>query len=204
MREAVVMLGVETHDLEQLLHASLPIGGRADLVDLERLRDDRADALAGVQRGVRILEDHHHLAPDRPHLLATQVSNVATVEDDLAPGRLEQARYAPRHRRLAATGLTDNSERLAGVKGEVDAVDRPDLSDRLLEEESTRYGEVLLETLDSEQLAHAALSPLAAIAACFWAQMRARSPSSRWQRKSWSFFPSACLNSGSSVRQRSK
>ena len=68
VREAVVVLGVQADDLEQLLHAALDLGLGAELVHLERLGDDEADALARVQRRVRVLEDHHHLAPDRPHL----------------------------------------------------------------------------------------------------------------------------------------
>src|SRR5205823_12440021 len=51
-----------------------------DPMDLQRLRDDEADALAPVQRGERILEDHHHLAPDRAHLLAGEVRDVASAE----------------------------------------------------------------------------------------------------------------------------
>ena len=68
VREAVVVLRVEPDDLEQVLHAALALRLGADLVHLERLADDEADALAGVERCVRVLEDHHHLAPHRPHL----------------------------------------------------------------------------------------------------------------------------------------
>ena len=39
-------------------------------VDRERRADDLADRLARVQRRVRILEDHLHLAPQRPQLRA--------------------------------------------------------------------------------------------------------------------------------------
>ena len=65
VREPVVVLGVEADDLEQLLDAALDLGIRAELVHLERLRDDEADALTRVQRRVRVLEDHHQLAPER-------------------------------------------------------------------------------------------------------------------------------------------
>ncbi len=46
VREAVVVLGVQADDLEQLLYAALDLRGGAELVDLERLRDDEADPLA--------------------------------------------------------------------------------------------------------------------------------------------------------------
>ncbi len=49
VREAVVVLGVEADDLEELLHAALLLGRRPDPVDLERLADDVADALASVE-----------------------------------------------------------------------------------------------------------------------------------------------------------
>ena len=68
VREAVVVLRVEPDDLEQLLHPALALGGRADPVDVERLGDDEPDPLARVQRRVRVLEHHHHLAPQRPHV----------------------------------------------------------------------------------------------------------------------------------------
>ena len=58
VREAVVVLGVEPDDLEQLLDAALALRVGARAVDLERLGDDEADALARVERGVRVLEDH--------------------------------------------------------------------------------------------------------------------------------------------------
>ena len=85
VREAVVVLGVEADDLEQLLHAALVLGGGAELVHLERLRDDEADPLARVQRRVRVLEDHHHLAPDTAASRAREsfVMSLA-AEDDAA------------------------------------------------------------------------------------------------------------------------
>ena len=42
VREAVVVLGVQADDLEQLLHAALALGVGADAVHLERLADDRS------------------------------------------------------------------------------------------------------------------------------------------------------------------
>ena len=65
VRVAVVVLGREADDVHQLLHAPLGVAARL-AVDHERVGDDRAHALARVERGVRILEDHLHLAPQRP------------------------------------------------------------------------------------------------------------------------------------------
>ena len=159
VREAVVVLRVQPDDLEQLLDALLDLRLGAHLVHLERLGDDEADALARVQRRVRVLEDHHHLAPVRTHLGAGQARDVAAVEDDPAGRRIEEAHDAARHRRLAAAGLADDAERLALADREGDAVDGLHRGDLLLEDDSARDGEVLLQVLDDEELvaAHAAV-----------------------------------------------
>ena len=71
VRVAVVVLRVEPDRVHQLLDRPLALAlARLELVDRERLADDRADRLARVQRRVRVLEDHLHLAPQRLELLA--------------------------------------------------------------------------------------------------------------------------------------
>src|SRR5690348_7202816 len=110
------------------------------------------------------------------------MGDVVAVEDDLPSRRLEQPGDATSHRRLAAARLADDTERLAGLKREVDAVDRLDLRDLLLEHEAAGDGEVLLEVLDDEQLAHAALPSAGVSAAFLAAQILSRSASSRWHR----------------------
>ena len=57
---AVVVLGVETHDLEELLHARQDLLLRHDVVHRQRRADDGADGVARVERGVGVLEDHLH------------------------------------------------------------------------------------------------------------------------------------------------
>src|SRR3954465_14701192 len=49
VREPVVVLRIQADDLEQLLYATLALLVAADAVHLERLPDDRADALARVE-----------------------------------------------------------------------------------------------------------------------------------------------------------
>ena len=152
VREAVVVLRVEADDLEQLLDAALDLRVGADLVHLERLGDDEADALALVQARVRVLEDHHQLAADRAHVGPVQVRDVAAVEGDPAARRIEQAHQAARHRRLAAARLADDAERLTLLDGEADPVDGLDARDLLLEDDPARDREVLDEVLDDEQV----------------------------------------------------
>src|SRR5262249_43088484 len=107
----------------------------------------------------------------------------------------------PCHRRLPAARFADDAERLAGVEDEIDAVDRLDRADLLLEHQAPRDGEVLLEPFDPQQLAHAASS--ATRAARFALQMRVRVSPSRWHRKLFSFPCADARSSGSSVRQTS-
>ena len=71
MREAVeIELGRLQPGLDERLDDErVALGARrADAVDLERLRDRVADAVARVERLVRVLVDDLHLAPQRAQL----------------------------------------------------------------------------------------------------------------------------------------
>jgi hypothetical protein len=57
---------MEPDTIHHLGDAPAPLGPRPDSVDAQRLRDDRPDRTARVQRGIRILEDHLHLAANGP------------------------------------------------------------------------------------------------------------------------------------------
>jgi hypothetical protein len=133
MRVAVLIIGVETHDPQQLLHAVLAIlfvGLHA--VHLERLGDDRAHGHARVERRIRILEDHLHLAPHLAHGLTLQRGEVGAVEVHMAGRRAVELQDSPAGGRLAAARLAHQPQRLALAHEEVDAVDRPDLADLAL------------------------------------------------------------------------
>ena len=67
VRVAVVVLRVQADAVHELLDA--PLGGsRLRALDRVGRADDLPDRLARVQRRVRVLEDHLHLAAERPHL----------------------------------------------------------------------------------------------------------------------------------------
>ena len=68
VRVAVVVLGVEPDDLQQLLDPRQDLVLRHHLVDRQRRADDRADRVPRVQRRVRVLEDHLDLAAQRLEL----------------------------------------------------------------------------------------------------------------------------------------
>ena len=120
----------------------------ADPVHDERLADDVADRHAGVERGVRILEDDLHLPPHPAHLLATDLGQLDTLEAHRARGRLEELEDAVAGRRLARAGLADEPERLARSDVEADAVDRLHVADLALDQDPLPDREVLVEVLD--------------------------------------------------------
>ena len=96
VRVAVVVLGVEPDDVHQLLDAALALAlALLHPVDHERLADDRADRLARVQRRVRVLEDHLHLAAQRLELCAVRVRDLLAVEADRAATSARAAAAAP-------------------------------------------------------------------------------------------------------------
>jgi hypothetical protein len=62
VRVSVVVLRVESDQLEQILHRALGAVLGLDALDTERRAHDRPDRVPRVQRRERILEDHLHVA----------------------------------------------------------------------------------------------------------------------------------------------
>ena len=177
VRVPVHVVGRETDDLEQLAHPRARLLARQPAVDLERVAEDLPDALARVQRRVRVLEDHLHLAPVRAQPPPRQRRDVAAAEVHRARRRLVQPHEQTAERRLAAAGLADDAERLAAPNLERDAVDRVD-DVAAAAERRAAHGEVLDEVacLD-ERLRHALLRSR---------RSAARSAGSRWHASAWS------------------
>ena len=133
VRVAVAVAAREPDRLQQLVDAlGSRLARRREAVDVERLGDDLAHRLAGVEGGVGILEDHRHLSPLAPHVTGRQLPQVPTLEQDPAGGRLDQANDGPSQRGLAAPGLADQTQGLAGPDREVDAVHGVYVGDRAL------------------------------------------------------------------------
>src|SRR5581483_5742759 len=80
-REALV----EADEVEQLGDALARVGPRAAEVP-ERLRDDRADGEARIERGVRVLEDHLELPAERPEARLGELRELLVLEADRALG----------------------------------------------------------------------------------------------------------------------
>ncbi len=152
VRVAVVVLGVEAHGLQELLGAPFVALGRVDAVEPHRRLDDGADGVPGVQRRVRVLEDHLEVAAGFPHPSGGPVGDVLAVEQDGAAGGFEQPGDQAARGRLAAAGLADQPQRLAGSDREVDAVDGSYGPDLPLEDDALPEGEVLLQTAHFEEV----------------------------------------------------
>ena len=134
MRVAVVVLGIESHRCEQILYRFLDSTLGRYALDAERGAHDLANGVPGIQRRIGILEDHLHVAPQRPQLRILEMADVAPFEGDLPAGRLEQPSQQPGRRTLAASRLTDDRERLSALDREVHPVHRLNGSDLAAQE----------------------------------------------------------------------
>ena len=79
----------------------------------QRLLDDLPRAHSRIQRGVRILKDHLHVAAARRACARREAEHVLAAERDVAGRRLDQPQDAAPGRALAAARLADEPERLA-------------------------------------------------------------------------------------------
>jgi hypothetical protein len=83
---------------------------------VERFGDDPADQKAGVDRRVRVLEDHLDLAAEGLLLAAApHGGEVVAAEGDSPSGRVLEPADQPAHRALARAGLAHQSEELSAV-----------------------------------------------------------------------------------------
>ncbi len=110
--------------LEYVGHAALQLDALRDPVDPQRVPDRLLDRHGRVQRGVRILEDDLHLAPDAAQLALGHARDLAAVEEHALRRSPDEAEQRPPERRLAAAGLADEPEHLALVEVERHVVDR--------------------------------------------------------------------------------
>jgi hypothetical protein len=132
-------------ELQRLLSA---LGTVADAVNPQTLLDDSRHRHPGVERGVRILEHDLEAAPHAAHLCAVERKDVRAVEVHAPALRLLEADDAPAERRLAASRLADQAERLAAPDVERVAVDG---ANDLATAATTADHELLDELLDAEQ-----------------------------------------------------
>src|SRR4029079_19278248 len=87
------------------------LGPRPDPLQPQRLRHDRTDGAARIERGVRILEHELDLAPEWAQGARTRVCDRRAVVDDLAGRGLKEAGDETGDGGLSAARLAYEAER---------------------------------------------------------------------------------------------
>ena len=128
--------------------------------------DDSRDGVPRVQRRVGILEHHLHATPQRAQRTFAQVSDVAPVEDDAPVVRLVEAQDRASDRRLAASRLADEPERLTAADLKRDVVDCANVADVAVEHEPALDCEVHLEPLELDERAAVAAHAVVTARSC--------------------------------------
>src|SRR4029077_14942069 len=155
----------EADDLQQLTHARAGLVPARQPVAPQGLPDDASDAVAGVERRVRVLEHHLHPPPQWPELGLTELRDVLTVEVDRSLGRLVEAGERVAAGGTSAARLADEPDGLTFLDRQRDVVDRPDVADVTVENEPALDREVDLEVLELDEWAGAVRRPRHAVAA---------------------------------------
>ena len=152
MRIAILVEGLQTAVVHDLVDIVVVLVLRHDLMLAHRLSDDLADREPGRERGEGILEDDLHLGTEVAHFLAGEIVDLLPVEEHLTAGLFarETQNGAPRGR-LAAARLADQTHRRPAFQVEGNAVDRLDVADRP-GEEAALDGEVLFQGVDLEDI----------------------------------------------------
>ncbi|MNE58515.1 hypothetical protein D3C80_1535510 [compost metagenome] len=85
----------------------------------QRLRQGTQQAMFGVQRSIRILKHHLHLAPQRTGERATRLQIAAQQLETAAPVFIQPGQH-PQQRRFSAAGRPDQAETFARFDMQVD------------------------------------------------------------------------------------
>src|SRR5262249_21394339 len=116
-----ILLGVcraHTDMQQELVHAGSPPRGCPDAMDVEDLLEHPTHALAGVQRGIPILEDDLHPLAVRRELRFAELHEVDAVEQDRSMIGVVEPQEAAAERALPAPGLSHEAERPAASERE--------------------------------------------------------------------------------------
>src|SRR5260370_2274707 len=163
VRPTVQRVAWQPQRVHQRRNPRLKVGGRfreAEIAD--RLGQDIAHPHAGIETGERILEHHLHAAAHAAQTFGRKIVDPLAIQYHLAGGDVEQSQDGAADRRLAATGLAYQRQRLAArdLKGHaVHGIDPFGLA----AEQAAADREMLLEVVDLEQRdTHAAAASLGA------------------------------------------
>jgi hypothetical protein len=95
VRIAPRLLGQQADDIEKLAHAALALGLGVQPVHRHRLGQNLADRHAGVQGGIRVLEDDLHVAAQPAQGVLVEVGDLLALEAYRACRRVHQAQHKP-------------------------------------------------------------------------------------------------------------
>src|SRR5690606_38941853 len=121
--KTVAVFAVQAHFGQGAVNARRYLGGGRQVVHLERFAQDLPQALARIERGLRVLEDHLHAQRVGQALGAAQVLDGPALIQQFAFGLAVQAGHDAAQRRLAAAGFSHQAQHFAGLHGQVDAID---------------------------------------------------------------------------------
>ena len=122
VRKAVEHVRTQPNPVHQGGHPDARLAATRQAMNGVRIAEDVADATAWIERSVRVLEDHLHVAPITQQRLATQSIDRLAAEANRAAVRFDQSHNAAADGGLARATFADESKRLAADKGERDIV----------------------------------------------------------------------------------
>ena len=128
MREAVEEgdRRAKPHLFQRLDDPAAQVRPACEAVNGERLGNDVENGEAGIERLIRVLEDHLGLPPESQQLAASARQRFSQ-EADRAARRVHQLEDGKAGRGLAAAALADDAQHLARTELEADVVDGPHL-----------------------------------------------------------------------------
>ncbi|MNV39439.1 hypothetical protein D3C71_1310200 [compost metagenome] len=144
------MLLAQANSLQNLNNSILFLLSGRNLVDIHNLANRLGNSKARVQRGVRILKDDLHFAPQRLHFFLRIVQNVLSSIDHLPLRRLHQSQHHSSGCGFAAAALSHQAECLPFMDREADSVNRFDCSNRFGQDAMLNW-KMFLQILDLQQ-----------------------------------------------------
>ncbi len=153
VRVARGVKGLHSHGLEQVGHPLLELLALGNPVNEQRFADDGADRHAWVERGVGVLEDDLHVAPQGPQRTAGDSGDVFPLEQDIAGRRLQQFHDEPPGRCLSAARLAHKPQDLPLSNLETDPVNRLHVTGNS-RQDAAADREVLHQVFDFNQRFH--------------------------------------------------
>src|SRR5579875_2722825 len=140
----VNILRAQANDAQQFYRALANLLIGTGSVNVHWLGHQRANRVAGIERGIGVLEDHLDAATHLAQLFALKLRQVLTIEEGLARCRLVEPNQCAAYRRLAGAALAYQTERLATFNAKANIIDRAHVADGALEDNALCDGKVHL------------------------------------------------------------